>query len=103
MNVDFTGTRFDGDGRRTLAPYEAFKVADTVPMPMRRGSARVIIEAFETSGCTVHSPRGSTVWVVVEWCRSKGIYYQVESSKHNGFYIKRLGQCCTPTKRWSRQ
>lgn len=89
--VEYTGTRFDGDGRRWLDALPQDVHPSTKPLRVRRSTARQVIHHFESMGFTVHSGQGAMVWIVIEWCRLRGIKYTLDGSPGNGFYIKKLG------------
>lgn len=59
---------FDGDGRKVIRPPERFTLGARAPAPMRRGTARLIVDEFCQTGRSYHSSRGSTLWVLLWWC-----------------------------------
>ena len=65
-------SRFDGDGRHTLTALPRHVTDGTRPKRIRRGTARLLIENFENVGLSTHSAQGSTLWVIREYCESKG-------------------------------
>lgn len=79
---------FDGDGRKTLHPN--FKLPGALSGPVRRSTARLIIEGFERSGRSHHSGMGTTVWVVLQHLHETGQSYAVTAHPGFGFEIRLL-------------
>lgn len=91
MNVDFTGTRFDGDGRERLDADPRDVLPGTSPLGMNRASARRVVEGLERFGNTTHSGRGGVLWVLLEWARVKGLKVRVEHPKGMGYVVYKEG------------
>jgi hypothetical protein len=86
-----------GDGREMLAPPSEGSAAaghkSARPIAVRRGTARRLVELFETRGMSSHSSAGSTIWVILRRCTEKGTAVSVTAHKAQshitGFTVKR--------------
>lgn len=93
--VSLSGTRFFGDGRQTLtADPEVFAsepaLANTFPSTIQRARASALIDAYLKHGFSNHSGRGSTLWVLVEFCKAKDLPYNINGTPAEGYYIESL-------------
>lgn len=86
--MNFTGTRFEGDGRAMIAARPRDVIEGTRPLRVRRSAARRVVEIFEKHGQTNHSERGGTLWVVREWCRVRKIRAKLHLSL--GFTMEKI-------------
>ena len=77
--------RFEGDGRKSVNPVCPFPHSK----PVTRAMARQLIDAFEKTGESAHSPRALTLWVILEYCHFNNIGYVLETQPISGFYIRR--------------
>ena len=88
MNKElFIGTRFEGDGRKTLR--HTADQANMCPIPVNRAVARDMIARFLDLGWSNHSMRGSTVWVITEYCEAKEIAIEIERP-YGSYFIRRV-------------
>lgn len=83
MDVDF-----NIDGRRKIQPPAG--ALGACPMPIRALTCRFLIESFLDSGRSVHSKAGTTLWVILEYCRQHNIAFQLEARPTYGYRVTRL-------------
>ncbi len=82
--VDFSGTRFEhvgsrGDGNKMVEPSDCeLNFVGYSPIKLSKSLCRQLIIIFMTRGYTSHSVSMSTAWVVLEYCRTKNIGYELE-------------------------
>lgn len=80
-------SKFEGDGRFTIEASLPVP-AGTQPMRITRAAARRMINDFLKTGVINHSARGSTAWVIVEYCVMNQIPHTVHThSEFGGFQI----------------
>lgn len=85
-----------GDGRKTQEPPA--NALGAGPTPVRLGTAKVIAEEFVKAGVSRHSAMGSTLWVVMDYCASQSIPYDL--TVHVGPYGDINGYTITRTERY---
>jgi hypothetical protein len=87
---------FDGDGRHMIAPdigVASFCLEHGMtPLPVRRWTANFIIREFMRTGRSLHTARGSTVWIIKQHCDVQGIPYEIlkyylDGDVHGGYVI----------------
>jgi hypothetical protein len=83
----FVGTRFEGDGRKTLRHIT--DQAGMCPIPVKRAIARGMIARFLDLGWSNHSAQGGTVWVIKEYCDAKEINIEIERP-YGSYFIRRV-------------
>lgn len=87
--IDFTGTRFDGDGRTRIDPLPQDVLPGTQPLSVNRAQAKNTISYFMANGGSTHSGRGGVLWIVREWCRVRAVKHTIKGTPGNGFYVQR--------------
>lgn len=81
-----------GDGRYKIkcnpeAPGHDKVLGD--PMQITLSIARSVVQNFQDGRFSNHSPRGSLVWVIQEWCHLNHVKYTVQHHKMGGYCIWR--------------
>jgi hypothetical protein len=79
----------EGDGREKIEPEEINVVKGTRPMAVTRHMAVDIVSHFERSGNSTHSIMGSTMWVIVKYCRERSIPYSISTSNAGGYFLQK--------------
>lgn len=85
---------FDGDGRMKVFPTNDIRRMrpEAHPIGVTRSTARLMIDHFVKEGYSIHSPLGSTVWVIEVWAYTQGVEIKVIKHPVGGWMIKLLGQ-----------
>lgn len=78
----------DGDGREMIEPE--FSLPGTRPKRVRRATARTMVDALMRSGSSLHSPLGSTLWVLLKACHEQKLHYDLQVRPGETFFIKVL-------------
>lgn len=76
---------FDGDGRMKVEPINP--PPDTRPIAVRKGTARMAIDAFLRTGNSTHSAMGMTLWVILAYCDHHQLAYTVEGDHVHGYNV----------------
>ncbi len=79
---------FEGDGRERMDPTDVFP--GTRPQPIRRSVANRLVEMFRDCGYSVHTRAGSTMWVLLRFCREANVPYTLKVVPSMGYEVKRL-------------
>lgn len=87
---------FDGDGRVNVYPEQARECTEFLQVRgihlehahLARGTARLVIRAFEAKGASAHSGRGAHVWVVVQHLLEQGRPFEVFGIAGEGFMVR---------------
>lgn len=58
-------------------------------MPVSSAQQRRIIDAFDSSGSSMHSGRAGTLWVLLEHCQKNKIPYHLVAEPGLGFFIQK--------------
>lgn len=78
------------DGRSIIYPSDhSPRIGDT-PHQVRASQAVRLCKNFEETGQSVHSPAGNLVWVIYEYCRFKGYWFDIQCSGNHGWVITKL-------------
>jgi len=88
-----TSINWKGDGRKVIRPPAS--ALGIRPSVLRLGVARMLAKSFEETGESYHSPIGSTLWAVLDYCKSHGIPHELtiawcESGSVMGYNVRRL-------------
>lgn len=83
-----------GDARKTISPPA--DAPGILPRAVRLGTAKQVRDQFIASGKSVHTPIGTTLWVVLDFCLSAGIAHELttaycESGSVMGYTVRRVG------------
>lgn len=54
-------------------------------------TARMRIRSFVEHRQSTHSGMGATLWVIVLWCQTHRVPYQLLAHPGEGYFIKRIG------------
>lgn len=85
-----------GDGRATVhPPREALGYG---PSPVRLGTARLLAANLVESRNSNHSAMGSTLWVVIDYCLSHSLAFNLRISVDEygcpvGYHVELVGAC----------
>lgn len=79
---------FEGDGREKVEPLESWNFPGS-PIPVRRGTARLIGELFDKEGHSHHSPLGNTLWVTLAWAQYKGYGVHLKTEPGMGWFVSK--------------
>ena len=79
---------FEGDGRERMDPTDVFP--GTRPQPIRRSAANRLVEMFRDCGYSTHTRSGSTMWVILRFCREANVPYTLKVHPSGGYEIRRL-------------
>lgn len=85
-----------GDGRTTQEPPASAVGAG--PTSVRLGTAKALAANFVEAGHSHHSAMGSTLWVVMDYCASQSIPYDL--TVHVGPYGEINGYTVTRVEKW---
>lgn len=77
---------FEGDGREKVEPLETWNFPGC-PIPVRRGTARMLGEMLDKEGHSYHSPLGNTLWVTLAWAQYKGYGVQLKGGHGDGWFV----------------
>jgi hypothetical protein len=93
--MSFEGTRFQLRSKEPL--YITQEVLDsepilrnTSPAVIQVARARELVNMFMQSKVSEHSGRGSTLWVLVEYCKHNKIDYCLTGTPSEGYIIECL-------------
>lgn len=78
----------DGDGRQMLKPNEEFVLPGTRPLSIRRSIARSLFHDLLTTGRSMHSSAGGTLWLMLQICHEAKLGYELHVRPGEGYYIK---------------
>lgn len=81
MKPSWEGTRFAGDGRRTISPLIGSGFSYGVDQKVRIASAQEGVIQFHRRGYAELYDKDCPVWVVLEYCRVKGVKYYVKNKR----------------------
>lgn len=89
----FEDTRFAGHGSYILhATHELLEsepiLKQTLPAPITIGRARELLKMFLRCYLSTHSGKGSTLWVLVEYCKHAKIEYCIIGTPSEGYIIE---------------
>lgn len=81
--INFDGTRFmqvgkAGDSQTVLKPHIVLGELDCEPMPLNKSSCRQLIRNFIDTGAYLCGAKKAKAWVILEYCRAKGVKYMIE-------------------------
>jgi hypothetical protein len=81
--INFEGTRFiqvgrSGDSQTILKPHIVLGEIDSEPMPLDKSSCRRLIINFINTGVYLCGARKTKAWVILEYCKAKGVKYTIE-------------------------
>lgn len=76
----------NSDERATIEPLA---VLTGLEVSISAGSAKRMIESFESSGLSTHSGRCSTLWVIWTHCMMNHIPFEMKGQLGAGIYIKK--------------
>lgn len=93
--ISLEGTRFSGDGKQVLTVDAAVfasepALANTFPATIQRARAVALIESYLKHGFSDHSGRGGCLWVLVEYCKTQGLPYNINGTPSEGYTIDSL-------------
>lgn len=82
-----------GDGRGNCCPPVG--AIGREPTTVRLSTARNIANEFILSGYSTHSGAGSTLWVVIDWCRTYNVSHSVTThydrlGNVTGYYVEAI-------------
>lgn len=88
-----TSINWKGDGRKVIHPPAS--ALGINPSVLRLGVARMLAKNFEEAGHSTHSAVGSTLWAVMDYCKSHGIAHELtitwcESGSVMGYTVRRV-------------
>jgi hypothetical protein len=76
-----------GDGRKRVDPPTG--AIGQRPAAVKIGQARDLIRSFETHGHSQHSGQGSFLWVIIDYCETYQIPYNLRAEPGNGYFVER--------------
>jgi hypothetical protein len=78
---------FDGDGRVKVYPPAIRFLQTGRPEGVTNAVARRVIDEFERHGMSNHSPKVSTLWVLITWCQRHNKPLEVWKWELGGYSI----------------
>lgn len=81
---------FSLDGRIKAKALPAEILPGTQPREITNGTARRIIEEVSHHGLSIHSSAGSTIWILIAWCREQKKPFQVWKATRGGRFCFHL-------------
>jgi len=79
---------FDGDGRLMMEPTIEFPGCRSIRV--RTSVANRMVDSFRESGWSNHSTAGSTLWVILRFCREAEIPFTLTVVPKRGYNVKRV-------------